>query len=268
MTDAVIKRSDLPVRLATGVTAIVVAVACLWIGGWAFWALVTAAALLMAAEWAGLMHLPRPAIIGTVLAIAGPMIVASPLGAGPGEAALAAAAVAASVLAIFGRSARLGLGILYAGFPAIALLYLRGWHADATPFPLLLTLWTMGTVWMTDIGAYFAGRAIGGPKLSPRISPNKTWAGLGGGMVASGLFGLFFGTLAGAPLAMAAWLLLIGAGLAVLAQMGDLFESWLKRQAGVKDSGRFLPGHGGALDRLDGLVPVACVVALLVAARG
>ena len=112
--------------------------------------------------------------------------------------------------------------------------------------------------WSTDIGAYFAGRNFGKRKLAPSVSPNKTVEGLYGGMVAATLFG-------------AAWAMATGLGkpllalpplLAIAAQLGDLFESWMKRRAGVKDSGRWLPGHGGILDRLDGLVPVAVLTAV------
>jgi phosphatidate cytidylyltransferase len=114
------------------------------------------------------------------------------------------------------------------------------------------------TTWSVDIGAYFAGRSIGGPKLAPSISPNKTWAGLIGGMVAAGVFGGAWAWLLQLP----AILILLAAPFGAAAQAGDLFESWLKRRAGVKDSGTWLPGHGGALDRLDGLVVVASLTAL------
>jgi phosphatidate cytidylyltransferase len=144
----------------------------------------------------------------------------------------------------------------YVGLPLIALLVMRD-RADG----FLLTLWTFIVVWATDIGAYFAGRAIGGPKLAPRISPAKTWAGLGGGVAAAWGAGALTASQGHLPTA----LLYLGAPMAVLAQAGDLFESWLKRRAGVKDSGSILPGHGGALDRLDGLVPVAIVVGALAA---
>ena len=114
-------------------------------------------------------------------------------------------------------------------------------------------------VWATDIGAYFAGRAIGGPKLAPSVSPNKTIAGLIGGVICAAV-------LAGAwvyYVQLPAKLLWLAVLFAVAAQLGDLFESGLKRRAGVKDSGTWLPGHGGLLDRLDGLVPVAVLTAVL-----
>jgi len=125
-----------------------------------------------------------------------------------------------------------------------------------------LTFWVMITTWTTDIGAYFAGRAIGGPKLAPRISPNKTWAGLLGGMAGAAVIGW----IAAHFLRIDGIFLLLGAPMAALAQAGDLFESWIKRRAGMKDSGSILPGHGGLLDRLDGLLPVlVATLALLMA---
>jgi phosphatidate cytidylyltransferase len=121
-------------------------------------------------------------------------------------------------------------------------------------------IWIVLCVWATDIGAYFVGRSAGGAKLAPRISPGKTWSGLLGGMawaaVASAAVGYAFGL--GETLHLAA----VGAGIAVVDQIGDLAESGVKRQAGVKDSGTLIPGHGGLLDRIDGLVAVLVVVAL------
>lgn len=145
------------------------------------------------------------------------------------------------------------VGFVYALLPAIALLWVR----DRSPIGLELLLWVFVTTWSVDIGAYFAGRAIGGLKLAPAISPNKTWAGLLGGMLAAMVLGGLWATLLELPMI----LLWLAAPFAVAAQLGDLFESWLKRRAGVKDSGTWLPGHGGALDRLDGLVVVATLTA-------
>ncbi|HEX8526440.1 phosphatidate cytidylyltransferase, partial [Allosphingosinicella sp.] len=115
--------------------------------------------------------------------------------------------------------------------------------------------WLMLVTWATDIFAYFAGRSIGGPKLAPKISPNKTWAGLIGGMAGAAVVGAVFAYLSGisADLPDFLWL---GAPMGLLAQIGDLYESSVKRRRGVKDSGTLLPGHGGVLDRLDGLLPV------------
>jgi phosphatidate cytidylyltransferase len=163
---------------------------------------------------------------------------------------------------------------------------------------ILLTLYALGAAWgllhststlrwlavasviATDTGAYFTGRAIGGPKIAPAISPSKTWAGLGGGMVGAALVLLIFtfalayalsGLDGSAPSlskihwSLPATLAVIGTGafVAILAQAGDFFESWMKRRAGVKDSGRLIPGHGGLFDRVDGLLPVACLLGVL-----
>jgi len=124
---------------------------------------------------------------------------------------------------------------------------------------LTAALWVFGMVWATDIGAYFAGRAFGGARLAPKISPSKTWSGLIGGMIAAVIVSATVGDrggIAGVPL----W---IGLFMGLLAQMGDLGESWMKRRAGVKDSGKLIPGHGGLFDRVDGLLPVALVLGAL-----
>ena len=145
-------------------------------------------------------------------------------------------------------------GFFYALVPALALLLLR----DRAPQGLELLYWVFIVSWTTDIGAYVAGRAIGGPKLAPTISPNKTIAGLVGGMVSAGLASWAWVQYVMLPLP----LLGLAPLFAAAAQGGDLFESWIKRRAGVKDSGTILPGHGGVLDRLDGLVVVATLTAL------
>ena len=146
-------------------------------------------------------------------------------------------------------------GFVYALVPALALLWIR----DRAPQGLELLLWVFIVTWTTDIGAFFAGRATGGPKLAPSISPNKTIAGLVGGMISAALAGYAWVELT----RMSAILFWLAPLFALGAQLGDLFESGLKRRAGVKDSGTWLPGHGGALDRLDGLVVVATLTALV-----
>ena len=156
-------------------------------------------------------------------------------------------------------------GFFYCLLPAVSLLWIReqAEYAGIGRNPDLL-IWVFLVVWSTDIGAYFAGRAIGGPKLAPSISPNKTVAGLiGGVLVATILAGLWVYAVK-----LPATLLSLAPPLAVAAQMGDLFESGLKRRAGVKDSGTWLPGHGGLLDRLDGLVPVSVLTAAMMMAGG
>lgn len=258
-------RSELSVRVAAGVVMIAVALGALWLGGIAFWALASAAALLMMVEWAALMRAPKWKIaVGVLLAAAVLSLsggVASDGGAwrAPGADPLGTITGliggGAVLLGVLTFSARMGWGLFYVALPAVGLVYLRDQHGIA------LTLWTLAVVWATDIGAYFAGRAIGGPKLAPALSPSKTWAGLIGGMAAAALVGGVLAQVAALPVR----LLYLGAVMAVCAQAGDLFESWLKRRAGVKDSGTILPGHGGVMDRLDGIVPVATLMAGLAA---
>lgn len=158
---------------------------------------------------------------------------------------------------------RLATILLAAVYVGVAAFFLIGMDA-------LLVVATAGVVICTDSAAYFVGRAVGGPKIAPRISPSKTWAGLFGGMAGAALFfGGYVGFAASADHAGGYWLLavalgvLLGAVLAVVAQFGDFFESWLKRRAQVKDSSRLIPGHGGVFDRVDGILPVAIVVGLL-----
>ena len=147
-------------------------------------------------------------------------------------------------------------GLAYALAAAVSLLWIR----DRSDSGVTLVLWVFIIVWTTDIGAYFTGRAIGGPKLAPAISPGKTWAGFYGGIAAATICGGIWALFEGLPLV----LLLLAPLFSVASQGGDLFESWMKRRAKVKDSGRLLPGHGGVFDRVDGLLPVAILTAVAV----
>ena len=169
----------------------------------------------------------------------------------------------AGVSIFFARNERSGsstwscLGIFYVGFPALALILLRG----DSHYGFAAILWMFLVVWAADTLAYFAGRIIGGPKLAPVISPKKTWAGLGGAVAGSALVSFIFACVTQLD---GIWTLAILAGcLAVVEQAGDLFESSLKRFHGVKDSGRLIPGHGGVIDRVDGLIAVAVAAALI-----
>ncbi|HEX5257562.1 MAG TPA: phosphatidate cytidylyltransferase [Sphingomicrobium sp.] len=156
------------------------------------------------------------------------------------------------IVRIWGTAWYLG-GFVYALVPALALLWVRERDAHG----LYLLLWVFIVTWSTDIGAYFVGRRFGRRKLAPTISPGKTVEGLYGGIAAATLLG--GGWALATKLGVA--LLALAPVLAIAAQAGDLFESGMKRRAGVKDSGSWLPGHGGILDRLDGLVPVAVLTA-------
>jgi phosphatidate cytidylyltransferase len=197
-----------------------------------------------------------------VRTVTGLVLVAAALAAAVVGGNLFAVFVAAIATAMFYEWTRIvrgwgalwyGSGFVYALIPALSLLWIR----ERDEHGLYLLIWTFIVTWATDIGAYFAGRRFGRRKLAPTISPGKTVEGLFGGIVAAALFG-------------GAWAFATGLGpslfalapvLALAAQAGDLFESSMKRRAGVKDSGTWLPGHGGVLDRLDGLVPVAVLTA-------
>jgi phosphatidate cytidylyltransferase len=247
--------SDLAIRSVVGIGMVAVAITALWLGGIIFWVLCAVLGLLMMAEWADLDGASADQKRLAQFALSVPLAIMAPIAAGPNFLALGLIAAAAFFIVIALRRPTLAIGALYVGLPVLALLLIRKQEEG-----IVFTLWALALVWMCDIGAYFSGRAIGGPKLAPTFSPNKTWAGLGGGVVLASAFGALMHVQYGLP-----WRLTLATPvLAVVAQGGDLFESWLKRRAGVKDSGNILPGHGGILDRLDGLVPVAPIAALLV----
>jgi phosphatidate cytidylyltransferase len=249
-------KSDLGLRSVIGIALAAVAIAVLWLGGASLWILLTIGAVIALIEWAGLVRTHRARLgIGILVLLVG-MSYALPMLWGTDRATLALLLIAACAMAMFPKAALTAVGVGYIGTAAIAILFLR-----EQPLGFALALWTLAIVWATDIGAYFAGRAIGGPKLAPVISPNKTWAGLVGGMVAAAIVGALIAKFGHLP-TRALW---IAPLLAVVAQLGDLLESGMKRHAGVKDSGKILPGHGGLLDRIDGLLPVAILVAALVA---
>lgn len=259
MTDADATRlrtpSNLRLRMIASVAMIAVAVSAVIAGGIAFWLLAVVVAILMMAEWADLVGAsPRHKRLAQY-ALSVPLAIMAPIAAGADPFALGLLAGAAFFVVIVTRLPWLAAGVLYCGLPVLALLLVNRQHEG-----LIWTLWTMALVWGCDIGAFFVGRTLGGPKLAPRLSPNKTWSGLIGGVALASGVGALLHWRYGLPLRMT----LATPALAVIAQGGDLFESWLKRKAGVKDSGTILPGHGGVLDRLDGLVPVAPLAALLV----
>ncbi len=255
-------RADiLKLRVLSALVLAPAALACLFAGVTPFAVLVVLATALMAYEWHGLS---TPADTAVLTAMSAPTLVVALGAVWLGRFELAAVVVMVGVAALGGRSWAHGrpmlwpaLGLLYLSVPAAALIWLRGGPDGAK-----IVFWILLVVWAVDIGAYAAGRGIGGPRLAPRISPGKTWAGLAGGMAAAGLVGGAVGVLL--DLGGAAALAMLAAVLAVVGQAGDLAESAFKRHFHAKDSGRLIPGHGGLLDRLDGLLAIAPVVALLV----
>ena len=158
-------------------------------------------------------------------------------------------------------------GVAYIALGAGSLLWLRQLNVLEDGYNgATVLIWVLCVVWATDIAAYFSGRAIGGPKLAPAISPGKTWAGLLGGMAAAAVIGGFFAIFKHMPSFVG--LFFLSALIAAVAQGGDLLESWIKRQCGVKDSGDLIPGHGGILDRVDGFVTAAPFVVILLTLIG
>lgn len=224
--------SDLPVRFASAIVMLVLAGGALWLGGWFWTAFVVLLACGVIFEWNKLIE--RFGLSG------------------------------------LGETLWFFAGVVYVGGAAYAMMVVRNGRqvlpldpAQSGYAPLVVLVGFILPVIAVDVGAYFAGRAIGGPKIAPRISPAKTWAGLAGGALLAGLVGVVveltdFGPAAApgtSALAIAA-AMVGGVLIAVLAQAGDFFESWMKRRAGVKDSGTLIPGHGGLFDRLDGFIAV------------
>ncbi len=247
--------ADLGLRAIVGLGLVIGALVAIWLGGATFWVVCSAVSIGMIGEWCGLIGLSRTNTRLAQFTLVVPLAIMGPLGHGPDFLALGLLGAAAIFVAVATHRPLAGAGVFYAGAPVLGLLLIR--HQE---HGIVFALWALALVWACDIGAYFAGRAIGGARLAPVISPNKTWAGLIGGVLAAALFAALMHRFAGLP-----WRLTLATPvLAILAQGGDLFESWLKRRAGVKDSGTLLPGHGGLLDRLDGLAPVAPVAAFLV----
>ena len=257
--------SDLKLRILSAVVLAPVALGAAWMGGWYFATLLAVATLLMAQEVARLLYTapgiavrPRDAAGLAVAGLAATVLVTAGL---PGAALAAGGAALAFALAVRswnGRSMTPALiAYSYLVLPLVALIWLR----NDPELGRAAIFWLLATVWAIDICAYFSGRFIGGPKLAPSISPKKTWAGVVGGMAGAAAIGVITSLWIGAG--SPALLALIGIGMTVLEQAGDFFESALKRRAGVKDSGTLIPGHGGILDRVDGLVAVAAGAALL-----
>lgn len=228
---------------------------------------------ILAWEWTGLCKVDRLFLISGVMtaALGGAVVATSVLGAVPALGVVLVGALAVLVVAIVDsqvsdaraeRALWLVSGTAYLGLAMVALTWLRLGLEDGR----WVFLWLLAVVWIGDIGAYVVGRTFGGPRIAVSISPNKTWAG-------------FFGAIAGATVVGAATvglmrshnaasLVAASVALAMVAQVGDLAESWVKRRAGVKDASRLIPGHGGLLDRVDGLVVAAAALALSIGLMG
>ena len=262
MTDAVANHNSLGLRIASAVVLAPLPVAAIWFG-WPWLPLLTGfAAAVMAWEWG---HLCRGGRFGQ----SGMLLVAVVLAAVTAAAfatprlALGTAFLGAGLVLWAARRQRdlepqwTAFGALWVALPCVCLL----WLARDGPTGRATLLWVLAVVWATDIGAYVVGRTFGGPRLAPRWSPHKTWAGLAGGIMCAAWAG--WATAAWLEISPALPVALVSAGLAIVGQFGDLAESMAKRRFGVKDSSGLIPGHGGFLDRLDGLLAVIPLVALL-----
>jgi phosphatidate cytidylyltransferase len=255
-------------RAIFGALMALVALTAILLGDTSFALLVGVAAGLLGWEWSRLCGRGRFGGSGVAMSTLLVLVVVLTFRDLPGLALIVCGggAVAIGILArLQGHPAPLwaAFGPAYLGPPLVALLWLRG-HDAAGEW---LILWLVLAVVATDTGAFFAGRLIGGPLLAPRLSPKKTWAGLGGAVVSSAAIGIVCGAaIPGAP--GAGVLALAGGVLALIAQAGDLAESAIKRHFGVKDASGLIPGHGGVFDRVDGLVAAAAALALLQWASG
>lgn len=258
------KQNNLVIRVVSAAVLAPLAIAAAYIGGWLFVFFWAAAAAGIVWEWFSLVSArqSRRPLVAAACALIAAVLFAQ---YGRWDIALDVTLLGAVAAALFGTPGRRGwlaAGTLYGGAVVLAPMLLR---ADAD-YGFLAIIFLFALVWGTDIFAYFIGRSLGGPKLVPRISPNKTWSGaLGGTLVAVGIATLLAAML---QLSNPGRLALVALVLSAIAQIGDLLESWIKRRFGAKNSSELIPGHGGLMDRLDGFVTAGFAAACIGLVRG
>lgn len=256
--------SELTLRVCSAVVLVPFAIGSAYLGGWPFALFWGAAAMGVLWEWTALVarNEQRSVMLtgGAALAFAVVLVATEHLVAA--IIVLAMGALGAASLALAARRTWVAGAIPYAGALALAPIVLRTDEEDG----FLAMIFLFAIVWTTDIGAYFVGRALGGPKLVPQVSPNKTWAGALGGLIAAVAAAVAVAKIAALSALFA--LAMLALVLSLFAQGGDVFESFLKRRFGSKDSSRLIPGHGGLMDRLDGFVTASVAAALIGLARG
>jgi phosphatidate cytidylyltransferase len=253
---------NLVMRVIVALVLAPLSIAIAYAGGWLWTVLVTLAAIGLYVEWLTIIGAAgeRRVVASGVAALA---IAGLCLATGQIDASLVALALGLAGVAMLSSAQPIwtGCGFFYAAAAQVASVLVRLDQVYGFVALILILL----VVWATDIGGYFAGRGIGGPKLWSRVSPRKTWAGAIGGFVASLLVASGFAALGQGKTVP---LLLLGAALSIVSQLGDLFESAVKRRFGVKDSSHIIPGHGGLLDRLDGFVAAVVMAAIFGFLRG
>lgn len=257
-------RSNLLLRVLSSLVLAPLAIAAAWFGGIAFIVFWAIAALLVLWEWDSLVCADdrNPVLLTGAVALAGASLLLAFNRAGVAAALIILGGVGVAGLAAAERRLWCAGGLVYAATLLIAPVVLR---SDASlGFAVILFLFVV--VWLTDIVAYFVGRAAGGPKLMPRVSPKKTWSGAAGGTLAAVIGGVLVAQQAGVGGLVAA--AVVALLLSVMSQAGDLLESAIKRRFGAKDASQLLPGHGGLMDRLDGFVAAALAGALIGLAHG
>ncbi len=254
--------SNLQLRVISAIVLAAVVLAVTWYGGVAFRLLSAFIAGAIFYEWTSMSRKgPAAGSLAFVPMIFMLFFIGALTAGLPAPILIGIVVVLATALALLSGLRRIGRwdapGFVYASLSGLSLAMLRGDdHAG-----LVAILFLFAVVWATDIFAYFVGRAVGGPKLAPAISPGKTQSGALGGLVLGVVAGLLVAAGAGVPGLF--WMAIVAALLSVVSQAGDLFESWVKRRHGVKDSGWLIPGHGGVMDRVDGLVAAAFALFLI-----
>ncbi|WP_424363044.1 phosphatidate cytidylyltransferase [Methylocystis parvus] len=258
--------ADLGPRVASAVVLVAVAVVTLYLGGDVFAAFWLVAGFAVNWEWQGLVGGERR--MARVIAGGAAVAAAAAFGryglAGVAALEIAVFAAIAAILAGAGSRVWAATGVVYAGVLTFSVCWLR----ESPDFGALAIGFLFAIVWGTDIFAYFGGRLIGGPKLWPRVSAGKTWSGTITGVVSGALLGLATAYVAGGPSLASLPTFMVALATAAISQMGDLFESSVKRRFGVKDSSQLIPGHGGVMDRLDGFIFACAFAAALGLARG
>ncbi len=256
-------RSEMMLRIASALVMAPLALVTAYVGGWPFAAFWGLAAIGVFWEWTPLVLGPaaRPVFAAGAAGLAAATVLAQT--GRPVVSALLVAAGAAAVagLASADRRGWAAAGVVYAG-ALIAAVALRTDEA----FGFVAVVFLFAVVWVTDILAYFVGRALGGPKLWPRVSPKKTWSGAAGGTVAAMAAGVLTAKVSGLENLPA--LAMLAVVLSIVSQAGDLFESGVKRRFGTKDASHLIPGHGGLMDRLDGFLAAALVATVIGIVRG